>query len=80
MTIAFKDVKRDGSNKTWVLGLRKQEHNHDMSPNPLDYEINQHVNTTHYVIHTHPSLMKWLRRHTVDALRRYLHFDGATAK
>ena len=41
VSISYKDLKRGGSNKTWVLGLGKQEHSHDVSPNPLDYEIHQ---------------------------------------
>ena len=41
MIIVFKNIKRDGSNKIWVLGLEKQKHNHDMSSNPLNYEIHQ---------------------------------------
>ena len=32
--IAYRDLKRGGSNKTWVLGLGKQEHSHEVSPNP----------------------------------------------
>ncbi len=39
--IAYRDLKRGGSNKTWVLGLEKQEHSHEVSPNPLDCEIHQ---------------------------------------
>lgn len=38
VTIAFKDIKRGGSNKTWLLGLGKQEHSHDVSSNPLDQQ------------------------------------------
>ena len=37
--IAYRDLKRGGSNKTWVLGLRKQDHSHEVSLNPLDREI-----------------------------------------
>lgn len=39
ISIAYKDLKRGGSNKTWVLDLGKQEYSHNVSPNPLDYEI-----------------------------------------
>ncbi|CAF9942052.1 hypothetical protein IMSHALPRED_003174 [Imshaugia aleurites] len=37
----YKDLKRGGSNRTWVLDLGKQEHSHDVPPNPPDYEIHQ---------------------------------------
>lgn len=39
--IAYKDLKRGESNRTWVLGLANQEHSHEVSPNHLDYEIHQ---------------------------------------
>ena len=39
--IVYKDLTRGGSNRIWVLGLGKQEHSHDLSPNLLDYEIHQ---------------------------------------
>ena len=63
--IAYKDLTRGGSNRTWVLGLRKQEHSHDLSPNPLDYEIYQQ---------RQPDYAK-----TVQLARTY-RFSGSTYK
>lgn len=37
----LQDLKRGGSNKIWVLGLRKQKHSHEVSLNPLNCEIHQ---------------------------------------
>ena len=39
--IVYRDLKRGGRNKTWVLGLGKQEHSHEVSSNSLDCEIHQ---------------------------------------